>query len=137
MWVRTWRPTGAERAFLGSLGSLDPFRVSTPQKVGSLPYVPRLDHPEEAVEQAGVSTTSVEVHHPPQPPTPALWTTVPGASRWRHQSCVQGRPIGEESESEESCRSLPVMSPSVALGRSLQSGRSVTGHTYNLWGTFH
>ena len=65
--------------FLGSLASLDPFQVSTPRKVGSLPYVPRLDHPEQAVERverAEESVTSVEVHLPPQPPTQALRTTV-------------------------------------------------------------
>ena len=104
----------SESAFLGSLGSLDPFQVSTPRKVGSLPYVPRLDYPEEAVEQAGVSVTSVEVHRPPQAstpaPTPALRTSVPAASRRHHQLCVQGRPTGGESESGEDCRSLPVMS---------------------------
>ena len=137
----------SESAFLGSLGSLDPFQVSTPRKVGSLPYVPRLDYPEETVEQAGVSVTSVEVHRPPQASTPALTpalrTSVPAASRWRHQSWVQGRPTGGESESREDCRSLLVMSlgsmtpaPGVALSQGFQPGRSVTGRACNLWVTF-
>ena len=104
----------SKSAFLSSLGSLDLFQIFTPRKVGSLPYVPRLDHLKEAVEQAGVSVTSVEVHRPPQAstpaPTPALRTSVPAASRRHHQLCVQGRPTGGESESEEDCRFLPVMS---------------------------
>ena len=37
---------------LGSLGALDPFQVSTPQKVGSLPYVPRLDNLDQALQPA-------------------------------------------------------------------------------------
>ena len=108
----------SKMAFRGSLASLDPHRVSTPQKVGSLPYVPCLDRPDRAGEQAGEPATSVvvdaEVHRPPQPPTPALRTTVPAVSRRRHPSSVRDLRIGQESASGEDNLSHPVMS----LGRS-------------------
>ena len=50
---------------LDYLGCLEPLLVSTPKKVGSLPFVACLDRPDEAV----LSTEEeVEVHAPPKPP---------------------------------------------------------------------
>ena len=101
-----------ENAFRDYLACLDPSRVSTPMKVGSLPYVLRLDRMDQAVAQATPTVVDVEVHRPP--PTPALRTTVPVVSRQRHRSSGQALPNGVGSESDEDNCSLPVMN----LGRS-------------------
>ena len=112
--------------FLGSLGLLDPFQVSTPQKVGSLPYVPRLDSPDQAVRQVRDSATAVELPHSPLRastpiPAPLPRTSVPSASRRRHHSCARERPLGEGSGSGEEFHSLPVLS----IGTSTPSRQAV------------
>ena len=121
----------------GSLGALDPYRVSTPQKVGTLPFVPRLDNPDQAVQTIGDSAMEEELPLSPIRATtpslvPAPRSSIPSTSRRRHCSYVQDRMLDVESMSEEECHFLPVMSagtssPARRAGPSRLTGR-LGGH---------
>ena len=103
--------------------SLDPCRVSTPRKVGSLPFVPRLDKPDQAVpmdEDSGtaeeITSSPIRAVSPTSPtraatpfPVPAPRPSLPSGSRRRHRSFAPGRLL--DMESEEECHSLPAYAP--------------------------
>ena len=57
--------TPGEKSFQDYLACLDPFQVSTPWKVGSLPHVPRLDLQDKPVDKSRNVNVDMEVHPPP------------------------------------------------------------------------
>ena len=88
--------------------------------------MPRLDNPDQAVRPAGDSATDVDLPHSPLRastpiPAPLPRTSVPSASRRRHRSCAQERPLGEGLGSEEESHSLRVLS----IGLQCRPGKPV------------
>ena len=113
----------------GSLATLDPCRVSTPQKLGTLPYVPRLDKPDQAVPTTEASDMVEELSLSPiraaSPfPVPAPRPSIPSASRRRHHSYAQGRLLDVESVSEEEYHSLPASLPATSVDTSSLAQRA-------------
>ena len=80
------------------------------QKVGSLPYIPRLDLPDIPVDKG--MDVAAEVHAPPasRRPQPAPRKLVQG-TLWKCHLSGQGCLRGDESVSDEGFRSLPVTNP--------------------------